>query len=216
MKKIPLWAWVWIGSAVAVGLAFAIKGKKKASKKPKNILFVGDSITTGSTAYPAIISRLDPTINIDVLSKIGMSTKWMLDNLPEKLKFKKYDRVYIYGGVNDAFGSTPNLSNAVSNVQKMVDLANDSGADAYVILGYKPEGFMDYRKMPTTKYVTTKEAYIPLIQRYGQLQSMYAKDLKRATKLPLIYISGNLTSDGIHPNGEGQKLIAEKVYQTIV
>jgi len=186
--------------------------KKKTS--PKTILFVGDSITADPMwSYPALIRKQRPDLKIDVHAKSGQTTGWMLQNLPPVLARKKYDRVYIYGGVNDAFNNV-NLSTAVSNVQKMIDLARQNGAEAYVVLGYEPNGFMDYKKMPITRYVRSKEAYIPLIARYKQLQSMFATQLRNATLIPKINL-GTKTSDGTHPNGAGQQLIADTIKQTL-
>ena len=215
MKKIPTWIYVWVSTAVAVGLFLAFRSKKK-DKPPKKILFVDDSITattyqgkpTGT--YPLIIGRKRPDLTIDVLAIGGKTTKWMLENLPSKIA-NGYDRVYIYGGVNDAF-SPVNLNSVVSNVQKMVDLANSNGASAYVVLGYEPNGFMEYKKMPTTRYVGTKEGYIPLIARYKELQSKYLS-VKDAIFVPKFQLGSN-TSDGTHPNGIGQNIIAEDIMKT--
>lgn len=208
MKSIPTWAKVWIGSALVVVLFLAFKPKLK--KKPKKILFVGDSLTENT--YPSLIRRKRPDLTIDVLAKGGMTTKWMLTNLPSKL-FNNYDRVYIYGGVNDAFNNVP-YESVQSNLQNMIDMVRESGADAYVILGYEPSGFMDWKKMPTTRYVTKKEGFIPLIDRYVELQKRF-KGLKNATFVDKFQLSPSLTSDGIHPNGKGQELISEKILKTI-
>ena len=101
-------------------------------------------------------------------------------------------------------------STTISNVQKMIDLARQNGAQVYVILGYEPNGFMDYRKMPLTRYITRREQYIPMIEKYKGLQNSYATQLRNATIIPKINL-GTLTSDGIHPNGTGQNKIAEVI-----
>ena len=93
----------------------------------------------------------------------------------------------------------------------MVDLAVQNGARPYVVLGYEPVGFMDYRKMPTTRYVTTKEGYIPLIDRYRTLQRMMASQIKNATIIPKITLGSSYTTDGIHPTGAGQRIIADTI-----
>jgi len=216
MKSIPTWAKVWIGSALVVVLFIAFRNKPK--KKPKKILFVGDSLTAieyngrSTNNYPNLIRRKRPDLTIDVLAKGGMTTKWMLTNLPNKL-FNKYDRVYIYGGVNDAFNNVP-YESVQSNLQKMIDMIRDSGAEAYVVMGYEPSGFMDWKKMPTTRYVTKKEDYIPLVARYVELQKRFSA-LRNATLVDKFQLSSSMTGDGTHPNGKGQELIAEKILKTI-
>lgn len=213
MKRIPTWVYVWVATAIGVGLFLAFRSKPK---KPKKVLFVGDSITaiefngkpTGT--YPLIIRKQNPSLIIDVLAVGGKTTKWMLENLPSKIG-NGYDRVYIYGGVNDAF-SNANLDGVVANVQKMVDIVKSNGATPYVVLGYEPNGFMEYKKMPTTRYVGTKEGYIPLIARYKELQSKYL-NVKGAIFVPKFQLGSN-TSDGTHPNGKGQSIIANDIMNT--
>ena len=191
-----------------------LNGQKKSKNKNNNILFIGDSLTdidfkgqpTGT--YPLKIRKDRPDLIVDVHAEVGKTTGWMLSNLPLYLN-KPYNKVFIYGGVNDAF-STVKLETAVANVQKMVDLAVANGAKAYVITGYEPNGFMDYRKMPTTRYVTSKQAYIPLIERYKQFQSLIQSRIKNATIIPKFDLAG-MTNDGTHPTGTGQKQIAETI-----
>lgn len=211
--------WYIVAIAIGiVGLGFASafilnKLVRLKNKNPKKILFVGDSITTGDSAYPSKIRSQRSDLQIDTLSQVGKKTSWMLDNLKTKLANEKYDRVYIYGGVNDAFSSTP-INETLSNLQQMVDLINNNGADAFVIEGYEVDGFMDNQKMPTTQYVSSKEDYLPLIETYKQYQNNISKTIKNANIIKAINL-GTLTSDGIHPNNEGQQIIADQILKTI-
>ena len=185
-------------------------GKYVASKqRGNNILFIGDSITADPNAsYPALLKKMRTDLSIDVLAKAGQTTSWMLSNLPEKLSSKQYSKVFIYGGVNDAMNSAIKTSTTVSNVQQMIDLIIGSGAQPYVVLGYEPNKFMDYKKMPITKYIKRKEDYLPIIQKYKQLQDLYSRNLQDVTVIPKINLS-TFTSDGIHPNASGQRKIAD-------
>lgn len=215
MKKVPSWIWAWVGTALVVGLVLAFR--RKGGKPPQKILFVGDSITAiewngkPTNTYPILIKKQVPQLTIDVLAIGGKTTKWMLDNLPSKIN-NGYDRIYIYGGVNDAFTQTIKLDTTLSNVQKMVDIAKQSGAEPYVVIGYEPNGFMDYKKMPLTRYIGRKEDYIPLIERYKQLQAKYLS-IKGAKFVPKFQLGSN-TGDGTHPNGVGQKIIATDIMNT--
>jgi len=200
------------GLGVATALLFERFFNLK-NPNPKKILFVGDSISTGESTYPAIIRRDRSDLQIDTLSEGGRRTDWMLENLKSKLASNKYDRVYIYGGVNDAFSTTP-ISSILSNVQSMVNLINENGADAFVISGYVVDGFMDLSKFTPSKYVTEVSGFIPLIDRYKQYQSSLFKTIKNAKIIKPINL-GNRTGDGIHPNGEGQRIIANEVLKTI-
>lgn len=185
---------------------------KKKTPFPNSVLFVGDSITAASGTYPTIIKRTFPNMFVDTVAKSGMTTDWMKNNLPSKLN-RKWDRIYIYGGVNDAFNNVSQAT-TLNNIQYMVDLAIQNGATPYVMRGIEPSNYMDYRKMPVTRYVKRKEDYIPAIDRYKKLQDAISKSIKRATILPKFVISSSMTSDGIHPNGTGQGTIAQKVTDT--
>lgn len=210
--------WYILGSiglvGVGVAVAFLFSGFRKIkNRNPKKLLFVGDSITTGQSAYPSIIQSQRSDLTIDKVSSVGKQTSWMLDNLKNQLSSNKYDRVYIYGGINDAFSSVP-VSTSLANIQEMVDLINQNGADAFVIQGYVIDGFMDYLKMPITQYVATKEDYIPLIEKYKQLQGSIPSVIKNANILKPINL-GDKTQDGIHPNQEGQQIIANQILKTL-
>lgn len=222
-----------VGSAIAVALigfflykAFSknkLGGIALKNKSPKKILFVGDSISVivdnngnkVTSTYPnyvaAELAKTGGTV--DVLAKGGQTTRWMLQNLPSKLG-NKFDRVYIYGGVNDAWNTSVKPEEPFNNVQQMVDLINQSGADAYVIIGYEPEGFMDYKIMGVSRYQTSKEDNIPLIAEYKNYQKELPKRIKNANFVPKVNL-GNRTKDGIHPNWEGQKLLANAIINTL-
>ena len=187
-------------------------GKIFGSSSKENILFVGDSITADTKwSYPALVKKDIPYANVDLNAKAGQTTGWMLKNLPAKLAAKKYSKVFIYGGVNDSMNDTIKTSSTVSNVQQMIDLSRNNGAQVYVILGYEPNGFMDYKKMPLNRYMKKRELYIPMIEKYKNLQNAYSTQLRNATIIPKVNLSSNLTSDGIHPTTTGQRKIADKI-----
>jgi lysophospholipase L1-like esterase len=176
------------------------------SNKKESLLFVGDSVTAGSISYPLVIKPEFPNLNIDVLAKGGMVTKWMLDNLPNQLSLRKYDRVYIYGGINDAFNDSISIKTSISNMQKMVDLVKATGAKAIIIIGYNMDTSTDYRKIPTTKYVSDVTKYIPMIEKYKKYQASLLSDIKDAEFVGKFEI-GPL-SDGLHPSKSQHKTIA--------
>lgn len=196
---------------------------------PKSILFIGDSVTaiknysngaaiTGT--YPNYVkSQLSSRgITVDVLAKGGEATKWMLDNLIIQLQSNKYDRIYFYGGINDAWNSSIKPQKTLDNVNKILDAIINSGADAFIIQGYNPDPFMDYTKMPVTRYQTGGITdNIPLIQEYKEYQTELEKlqtSRNDFVLIPKIDI-GNTTGDGIHPNGTQHKKIAEVIVKTI-
>ena len=137
---------------------------------PKKILIVGDSQVAIQNAdggkitytYPNILKReLEPQgYTIDVVALGGKTTDWIKQNLENKLKTNKYDRIYVHGGGNDVNNASIPLTKTIGNFQYMVDLIRQSGADPFIVLGYKIEGtegrFGNYNIMGLTRYLTRK------------------------------------------------------------
>lgn len=195
----------------------------KKNKTANSILFVGDSITVidyngqpVKTNYPYLIKQeLEPKgKKIDVLAVAGKTTGWQLENLIEKLKTNKYDRIYIYGGVNDMFSGV-SKAKALSNVQQMVDLSKKNGADPYVIIGYDAQSFMDENKLKTTKNVPTKAGMLALKNKYVDYQNSIPSTITGATIVDKFNIPTSMTVDAIHPTPSGQKIIANKLLENL-
>jgi lysophospholipase L1-like esterase len=227
---------IFISSVVAIVIATTLtfyflkkkrdkKTKKLKNPEPKKILIVGDSqsaikSSSGnniSYTYPNLLKKEFPNKQIDVLAMVGKRTSWMLDNLPAKLSENKYDRIYIYGGGNDMSGRVP-IDETLSNIQKMVDLSNESGADVFVNTGWIIEGedgkFGNPNIMPINKYYKDSASWIPKVQRRKELQERIPKEIKD-TSFILPYDLQQNTGDGIHPNREGHKLVAKYVSDTL-
>jgi lysophospholipase L1-like esterase len=223
-----------LASLVLVGLTTAIiirvvRNKRKVklkNKNPKKILIIGDSQSaivspSGekiSYTYPNLLRRKlsEKGVTVDVVASVGKTTDWMKKNLKSQLKNKKYDRVIIYGGGNDTSSSSIKLETTLNNIQEMVDMSIENGADAFVNLGYKIDGdFGNYRIMPITPYITEREKWIPFVEKRKQLQRLIPQKIKNATFIPA-YDLQSKTSDGIHPTASGHKIVADKVYDSII
>jgi lysophospholipase L1-like esterase len=218
-----------IGIAVVITttiiLIVATKKFRLKNKNPKKILFVGDSQVAIKNAsgepitytYPNIVKSKNPDKQIDVVALGGKKTSWMVENIKEALKNNKYDRVYLHGGGNDVNSPTP-LTETLSNFQEMVNLSNQNGADVFIVLGYKIEGesgkFGNINVLPLTQYVTTPEQWIPYVEKRKELQKLLGSKIQNANIVP-IYDLQSETSDGIHPNANGHKIVAEKILQTL-
>lgn len=200
--------------------------KKFFGKKAQpigSVLFVGDSITAieyngkpVTNTYPNIIKQqlIPKGVNIDVLAVSGKKTDWQLANLTEKLKTNKYDRVYIYGGINDIFSGV-SKQKALQNVQKMVDLINSKKAEPFVIIGYDANKFMDENKLKTTSSVPTKAGMINLKKNYIDYQNSIADTINNATIVDKFNIPSSMTNDAIHPTTSGQKIIANTILKDL-
>ena len=206
---------------------FAKRNKVRIkNKNPKRILIVGDSQSAIkdsngnkiSFTYPNILQKdLSPQgITIDVLAMIGKTTDWMKTNLPSQLSNNKYDRVIIYGGGNDTSNSSIPLETTLNNIQQMVEMARQNGADAFVNLGWKIQGdFGNYRIMPLTRYLDKQEDWIQYVEKRKQLQKLIPQKIQNSNFIQS-YDLKSLTQDGIHPNAEGHKLVAEVIKKSIL
>lgn len=213
-------------TAIIIRVVRKSKGVKIRNKNPKKILIVGDSQSAIENSngekitytYPNLLREQlkDKGVTIDVLASVGKTTDWMKKNLPSKLKTKKYDRVIIYGGGNDTSNSSISLDTTLNNIQQMVDVSRENGADAFVNLGYKVQGdFGNYKIMPITPYIKEREKWIPYVQKRKDLQKLIPQKIKNANFIPS-YDLQSKTTDGIHPTASGHKIVAEKFYDTIV
>jgi lysophospholipase L1-like esterase len=189
-----------------------------------SVLFVGDSITAIEykgkpviSSYPNVIKKeLEPKgVKVDVLAESGKGTDWLFTNLTEKLKSNKYDRVYVYGGINDMFSGV-SKQRALQNVQKMVDLIKSKGAEPFVIIGYDAKKFMDENKLKPTTNVPTKAGMIELKNKYIDYQNSIKTTIKNATIVDKFNIPSSMTSDAIHPTPSGQKIIANGLLQDLL
>lgn len=219
-------------AGVLVGVWLTTKGKgvrgsRLKNPMPKKILFVGDSVTAIldkngraiTSTYPNYVIKglQGKNISVDVVAKGGEATSWMKKELEKKLAQQKYDRVYVYGGINDAWNNSIKPETTLKNIEDMIDIINKNGGDAFIIQGYNPVGFMDYNKMPITRYQTSKSDNIPLIKEYQQYQIDLGKLNKSRNDFVLLdkFELGQRTGDGIHPTTEGQKMIADFILKTI-
>jgi lysophospholipase L1-like esterase len=210
-------------------LAADSKKSKIKNPNPKQILIVGDSQSAVENEKGGKITYTYPNVlreklksegtTLDVLAIGGKTTDWMKNNLPEKLKGKRYDRVIIYGGGNDTSNASIKLETTLSNIQEMVDMSNQNGADVFVNLGYKIEGtagkFGNHKIMGLTKYLKTQEDWIPYVEKRKKLQQSIPTSIKNAMFIPVYDLQQN-TNDGIHPNQAGHKIVADNIYDSIV
>ena len=213
-----------VTSLIGITIIYFTVKKFFGKKKLKSLLFVGDSITAiesggkpVTSTYPNVIKKeLEPKgVKVDVVAQVGKKTDWILTNLTEKLKTNKYDRVYIYGGINDMFSGV-SKQRALQNVQKMVDLIKSKGAESFVIIGYDAKRFMDENKLKPTKNVPTKAGMIELKNKYVDYQNSIKTTIKNATIVDKFNIPSSMTSDAIHPTPSGQKIIANSLLEDLL
>ena len=219
-----------IGSLVAFGLYllfFRKRGKMgKLKSNPKSVLFVGDSQSAIKNyannsaityTYPNYLTDAlkQKGISVDVLAKGGETTAWMLKNLPDKLKEKKFDRIYIQGGGNDAVNLVP-YEKYKGNLEKMIELGKQAGAEVIYMSWFNREKVMDPNKVGTTIYVPSKEEMYKRHQIYFDWQKKIGKELqgKADAVMPVFELPKEYVPDGIHPSAKGAKIVADLILKT--
>ncbi len=180
--------------------------------KDVRILFLGDSLTEGfgvqpEQAYPVLVqqkfSKNANHINCfnagisGSTSQSGVSRlKWHLKSTP------KFDIVFIALGANDGLRGL-STSNLEKNLQETVDLAKQNNMKV-VLAGIRMP--QNYGKKFTEEF-------------YGTFKNVTAKNKLLFLPFLLLNVAAEPSKnikDGIHPNVEGHKIIAQTVYDFFV
>ena len=196
MKKIILISLIFIGHILY------------ANDNTKTILFLGDSLTEGlgvskNQAYPALVENLIQTklnINVKVLNGgvSGSTTSDSISRLKWYLKSKP-NVVFIALGANDGLRGL-DLKQSKKNLEQLVELSRK--ANAKVLLAgmlippnYGPDYSNDFENM----FKLVKEKYDL------DFMPFLLKDVAGVQELN--------QADGIHPNINGHKIMAEEVFK---
>ena len=148
------------------------------SVKGKTCLFIGDSHTTYASGWQDRLCKRTGMIGTNTAVG-GKRTEWMLGILKNRID-SRYDYCFIWGGAND-MASQIKARDAVSNVQKMVDLCKSKGVKAIVMTGFSPRECIDVRgKGPEWQ---------PYPRRYEEFQQMLQDSIKGAEVIKTHFIS---------------------------
>lgn len=165
--------------------------------KINSIICFGDSLTQGygstnNQSYPYHLQKL---VNIPVVNKgiTGNTTKDGLNRIDEILQFKN-SLIIIEFGANDFFQQIP-ISETKNNMEQLID-----------------------------KLTNTKNIIVLVSTEDKQLHQLYIMLKSLAEEKKVLFINGilneiwnnrNLFSDEVHPNSNGYKLVADKIYKNI-
>ena len=177
-------------------------------QKEERILFVGDSLTAYNGGWQHQVGRMRH-IKYDNIAKSGKRTKWMLNQLKQySHKVGRYTKVIIYGGINDSFSSV-NEDDTIENIQKMVDIVREMGAEPIVIVGYNPHRVIQATSYPYEIETKSRNRYIGLQKRIGT-------DIKGCTIIPMENGIGRTDSDdGIHLKASGHRKFANWILENL-
>jgi len=163
------------------------------------IICFGNSLTAGQganryEAYPAVLSEL---LGKDVINagRSGETTKDALKRLEEDVLNQNPRLAIVEFGANDAFEHIP-LKTTISNLDKIITDIQEKGS-MVVLVSVKMALFAD-------DY--TRE-YRELAEQKGAL---FIPNMLKG-----VLADSRLKSDTIHPNANGYRKIAERIYKEI-
>jgi acyl-CoA thioesterase-1 len=189
----------------------ALVGLIGAVPAPKNILFLGDSITAGyglepADAYPALIqARIDAKRwNFKAINagQSGDTTAGGLNRLNWLLK-NRVDVLVLELGGNDGLRGLP-AETTRKNLQSIIDGTKKKYPDAKILLaGMKvpPNMGADYAKQ--------FNAIFPELAKKNQA-ALIPFILEGVAGIPQLNLA-----DGIHPTAKGQAIVANNVWKVL-
>lgn len=166
-----------------------------------NIAVIGDSIGNGykiATPWPSLLKE-QLHITMFNTSISGKQTGWGLEVIETILDTHKPSHLLISLGTNDAARSL-SAEEAISNLQKMVDIAYAKGV-AVIVGTVIPNHY-------------SKEADLRALQiNEGILRLSKARIVDVRAKMG---DASGLLADGVHPNQKGQRVIAEAFLEQLM
>lgn len=187
-------------SLLFVIVGCAKKEIKNLDSRGKNIICFGDSITFGYGAEPGqdFPRFLQEMINIPVINSglDGDDTNTALKRLKIDILNRKPLLVIIEFGGNDFLRKIP-LKDTLGNIEEMIKEIQSVGAMVALADISLALVMDDYRK-----------GFMYLCHKYN---AIYIPQLLKG-----IITNLSLRSDFIHPNAEGYKVIAQRIYRYII
>ena len=198
-------------SVALISLARSVTAVPRDSSPVKRILILGDSLSQGfglrsTQAYPALlIEKLRAAgLNFEITnaSQSGGTTDGGLRRLPAHLK-RKIDIFILELGINDAFRGVP-IAQIRNNLQAIIDMVKARNPNGRIIIAG-----MQLPNYAEDDYVFAfAEIYTDLAAK------------NNASLIPYLLegVGGNPLlnqPDRVHPNGAGQKILAENVWRIL-
>ncbi|MFH1442365.1 MAG: GDSL-type esterase/lipase family protein [Candidatus Omnitrophota bacterium] len=168
--------------------------------KGKNIICFGDSITYGYGAepqesYPSVLAKISgfPVINAGIDGDTSASG---LKRIDRDVLSKNPLLVIIEFTGNDFLKKVP-LGQTADNIREMIDVIQKKGAMVAIVDISAGLLLKDYRPLLHKISKEKKAIFIPSI-------------------LSGIVTNPSMKSDFLHPNGNGYKIIAQRIYKKIL
>lgn len=187
------------------------KEEPTVKKNVKNIIFLGNSITAGygvgeSQAFPALIQNKIDSLNLNYkVINAGISGETSADGLSriDWVLKQPVDVFVLELGANDGLRGIP-LSGTLQNLKAIIDTV--------------------HRKYPEAKLILAGMEIPPNMgKKYtDEFRSLYGELAKKNNALLIPFLLKGVggepalnQADGIHPNEEGHKIVAENVWTVL-
>ena len=191
-----------VSAAVVLTVAYLLSRINKV-KCSDSFLFIGDSNTAGSNSYADKFMSLCKNPNNKKIAKVGAKTSWMLPQLLAELKKNDYDIVTILAGSNDIF-ATLSISEAKSNMDKMLKTAKNSGAKVVVIT----PPYKGHLKRATQKHFA-------LIKEWNDFLKNHKVPMKFIDFSKIVRDKSLFAIDNQHINSEGHQVLTKAYLKSL-
>lgn len=200
-----------VGASLVLTTPSIIAAPRESSAM-KRILVLGDSLSAGfglrsNQAWPALVTEKLRAIGLTSFeitnaSQTGGTTDGGVQRLPPHLK-RKVDIFILELGINDAFRGVP-IAQIQNNLQTIIDRVKQRNPSVRLIIA----------GMQVPNY--SEEIYV---SAFAQIYANLAAK-NNATLIPYLLegVGGDPAlnqPDHVHPNADGQKILAENVWRVL-
>lgn len=196
--------WGLLLAAVALGLTLA-GSLRRGPTGPRRVAALGDSITAHGGWAKELARLLPRGSEVRVFAKVGAGAREILGLSGEALVWRPTDLV-VLAGVNDV-ASGRSLSAIADALGGIYSAGRQAGARVVAVhvlpwAGYGPSGYRDVRRTATGRlndWISVRSGADAVVETHtlgdahGRLRS---------------------TSDGLHPNGEGQRALGRLIFES--
>lgn len=172
------------------GAAFSIE----AHGNHPTVVALGDSLTIGVNSDESYVDILSDWSDVNIINEgvSGDTTQEALDRLQSDVLSRNPDVVLVFLGGNDILQNIPKET-TFSNLSLIVERIQNSGAEV-ILLGLHNRVFrFDYETGYENVADNTSARYVPNV-------------------LEDILGDGDLMADAVHPNKEGHRIIADRIW----
>jgi acyl-CoA thioesterase-1 len=184
--------------------------QNSVDKNAPKIVAFGDSLTAGfglteKESYPSLLQEKMKANGLNYLvinaGSPGDTTEIGLNRLNWTLKTEKIEIMILELGANDMLRGVP-VAETRKNLEEIIKKVQSKNIKILLCGMFAPTSYdADYQK-------ETRQMYLDLVKKYKLAFMPFFLDgvaLKKNLNQP----------DGIHPNAEGTKIVAENVYKAV-